>query len=86
MKRRAFLIGLGTGTALPLAPVLAASDAKDAATSPAAAPQRAVFGQQAYFAFDGSGAGYTPPHGNKSTVAYRASLSGEEFLRRHWFS
>jgi hypothetical protein len=86
MKRRSFLQGLGVATALPLAPSVDASETKDAASDPACAPRAAVFGQQAYFNFDGSGEGYTRPAVNKSTVDYRASLSNEEFLRRHWFS
>jgi hypothetical protein len=80
MKRRSFLQGLTATTALPLVPAV------DAATNPACAPQGAVFQQQAYFNFDGSGEAYSPPTGNKSTVDYRASLGDEEFLRRHWFS
>jgi hypothetical protein len=86
MKRRAFLKGLGAATAVPLAPVTTATVQQDTATDPALAPQAAVFQQQGYFSFDGSGAAYTPPAGNRSTVDYRASLGEEEFLRRHWFS
>ncbi|KAF0188282.1 MAG: hypothetical protein FD165_2856 [Gammaproteobacteria bacterium] len=86
MKRRSFLKGLGVATALPVAPVVTAHEVKDAATDPAQVPQGAVFQQQAYFAFDGTAERYTPPAGNKSTQDYRASLSKEEFLRRHWFS
>lgn len=85
MKRRFFLQGLSVATAVPVAPL---ADAKvvDAATDPASRPQGAVFQQQPYFSFDGTGERYTPPAANKSTVDYRASLGEEEFLRRHWFS
>jgi hypothetical protein len=86
MKRRSFLQGLGIATAAPLAAGVNASAAQDPVTDPAQAPQGAVFQQQAYFSFDGKGDTYTPPAANKSTADYRASLSEEEFLRRHWFS
>jgi hypothetical protein len=86
MKRRAFLKGLGAATALPLAPVADATQQRDATTDVACQPCAAVFQQQVYFNFDGNGEIYTPPTGNKSTQDYRASLSEEEFLRRHWFS
>jgi hypothetical protein len=85
MKRRAFLKGLGLASAVPVAPLAAAKE-QDAATDPTRKPQGAVFQQQTYFNFDGHGEAYTPPAGNKSTQDYRASLSEEEFLRRHWFS
>jgi hypothetical protein len=85
MKRRAFLKGLGLASAVPVAPLATAKE-QDAATDPARRPQGAVFQQQAYFDFDGAGEVYTPPAGNKSTQDYRASLSEEEFLRRHWFA
>ena len=85
MKRRAFLQGLGVATAVPAVPLASGHD-RDAAADPAQQAHGAVFQQQAYFNFDGAGEAYTPPAFNKSTVDYRASLSEEEFLRRHWFS
>lgn len=86
VKRRAFLQGISVASAAPLVPTAATADAPDVATDPLCTPQPAVFQQQVYFSFDGSGAAYTPPAANSSTVAYRAGLSEEEFLRRHWFS
>lgn len=86
MKRRDLLKGLGVTAAVPAAPLVAHEAPQDTATDPARLPRAAVFQQQTYFNFDGNGEVYSPPAGNKSTVEYRASLSEEEFLRRHWFS
>lgn len=85
-SRRSFLIGLGATTATHLLPAAAgASTTHDAATDPARLPRRAIHGQQPYYNFDNAGDAYTAPQSGGSTRDYCASLSHEEFLRRHWF-
>jgi hypothetical protein len=48
-------------------------------------PKRAVYNQQSYVSFDGTGEPYEHPGNNKSTRDYINSLGREEYLRRHWF-
>lgn len=86
--RRTFLQTIGVATAVPLVPAVAAGSTgtrKDAATDPARKPQAALFQQQRYIDFDSMGEYYAPPPGNHANATYRASLTAEEFLRRHWF-
>ncbi|MES2606625.1 MAG: hypothetical protein V4603_16965 [Pseudomonadota bacterium] len=84
LNRRKFLGGvtLAAGTA-QLPSVLLAAPLASAAVS--SASQRAVFQQQLYADYSGAGEVYTKPAAVRSTQDYVASLSHEEFLRRHWF-
>jgi hypothetical protein len=82
VDRRGFLAGVSVAlSGLPLQSFGAATDKAPERVQ----PQRAVFQQQAYFNFEGSGTTYVAPQGNQATRAYVASISHEEFLRRHWF-
>jgi len=89
LDRRGFLSAggalAGTGVAFasaPLTGVLAAMDKSPAACT----PLRAVYQGMAYVSFDGTGALYDAPTGNRSTRDYVNSLTREEYLRRHWLT
>jgi len=47
--------------------------------------QRALHQQVPYFDYSGGGELYVAPTGTTRTADYAASLTDEEFLRRHWF-
>lgn len=82
VDRRGFLTGVSVAlSGLPLQSFGAAADK----TPERGQPQRALFQQQPYFNFEGSGESYAAPQGNQATRDYVTSLSHEEFLRRHWF-
>ena len=82
LNRRQFQAGVAIGAA-PLPAVTLASSTGFAPVTYAA---RAVHQQQSFIDLTGHADRYTPPAGNHSTQAYRALLSEEEFLRKHWFS
>lgn len=84
VDRRGFLTGVSVVlTGLPL---------QSFATVPlqAAAQQgmatRALHQQMPYFSFESGAESYLKPVKATATRDYVASLSEEEFLRRHWFS
>ncbi|HTQ99670.1 MAG TPA: hypothetical protein VMH83_06760 [Candidatus Acidoferrum sp.] len=85
LNRRQFLSGISLAVAATPLPAVALADG---ATSfaPVTYAARAVYQQQTFIDLTGHADRYTPPQGNHSTRVYRASLSDEEFLRRHWFS
>jgi len=84
VDRRGFLIGVIVAfSGLPLQ-MQAASETPVIIEK--GQPKRALFQQLPYFDFEGSGENYSPPQGNQATRDYLASISHEEFLRRHWFS
>jgi len=87
VDRRGFLTGVSVViTGLPLQ-LYAAPPAAEIASADAS---RALFQQQPYYSFGHASATgierYDAPRGSKATRDYRAGISHEEFLRRHWFS
>lgn len=83
LDRRGFLAGIGV--AFSSAPLSVLAGTADLTAHGKAMPKRAVYNQQSYISFDGTGEAYEHPGGNKSTRDYINSLSREEYLRRHWF-
>lgn len=87
LDRRGFLAGVGaTLGGLPLQALAAAAPAAGIAGAPRGQPRRAIHQDLAYIDHDGVGTEYDAPRGNQSTRDYVASLTQEEFLRRHWFT
>jgi hypothetical protein len=84
VSRRQFLGGVAAVVTAPL-PAVALTDSS-VAFSPVQYAARAVHQQQSFIDMSGHAGRYSAPSGNHSTRAYRATLTDEEFLRRHWFS
>ncbi len=85
LSRRQFLGGVSV--AVVIAPLPAVTLAGPSASfSPVHYAARAVHQQLSFIDLSGHAGRYTAPAGNHSTRAYRAGLSEEEFLRKHWFS
>ena len=85
LNRRQFIGGVGSAAVLAPLPALSITWQLGAVKA-SAYGVRAVYQQQMFVDYSGLADRYTPPQGNASTRAYRASLTDEEFLRRHWFS
>lgn len=84
-SRREFMAAAGIGS---LAAILAAQG-KDLLSSSGTVNQGqqvlAVFQEMAYLDRSGNVPVYEPPRRSKSTLAYLAGLSEEEFLKRHYY-
>jgi hypothetical protein len=85
VNRRQFLGGVSAVMVIAPLPAMALAGAS-ASFAPVQYAARAVHQQQSFIDLSGHASRYTAPAGNHSTRAYRAALTQEEFLRRHWFS
>ena len=80
-------VGVTASATLPLLPGTSSAAMLPDQTSHATADcrQRALHQQTPYFDYSGGGELYVAPTGTTRTADYAASLTDEEFLRRHWF-
>mgnify|MGYP000848807490 FL=1 len=91
LNRRGLLkratVGVTASATLPLLPTAgsAAPVHDHASTESTECRQRALHQQVPYFDYSGGGEVYVAPTGTTRTADYAASLTDEEFLRRHWF-
>lgn len=86
LDRRGFLTGVSAALgALPLQ-AFATPEAATAKVTTKGQRRRAIHQELAYIDHDGVGEVYDAPLGNQATRDYVASLTQEEFLRRHWFT
>jgi hypothetical protein len=87
LDRRGFLTGVSVALGgLPLQALATTGSAVAERAAPKGQARRAIHQQLAYIDYRGVGEAYDAPRGNQSTRDYVASLTQEEFLRKHWFT